>query len=97
MHIFPGMFSFKDVEESWKPRSLQRFIGILNAGRENILGILGSHIHRGQIRMPQSSRYPELQVPIIVSQSMSPVYMNNPSVTTLQIVKENDTFSLKNM
>ena len=43
----------------------------------------GAHIHRNEIRASKSSAFEKLNIPIIVTQSLTPVYLNNPAYTTL--------------
>ena len=58
---------------------------IINAQRDKIVLISGAHIHRSEMRMPMSIKYPDLKIPLLVSQAVTPIYMNNPGYTTIQI------------
>lgn len=46
----------------------------------------GAHIHRNEFRAQKSSLNLSLEIPMLVIQSISPIYLNNPSYTILDIV-----------
>jgi hypothetical protein len=45
--------------------------------------MIGAHIHKNEMRASKSSLFNKLNVPTIVTQSITPVYLNNPGYTTL--------------
>ena len=45
----------------------------------------GAHIHRNEMRASKSAGFEKLNVPILVTQSLTPVYLNNPGYTTFVI------------
>lgn len=55
--------------------------------------VAGSHIHRTEFRNPMSSKYGQSTVPMLVSESVSPVYLNNPGYSTVKISKDGKTFN----
>jgi hypothetical protein len=60
-------------------------LAILNYYRDDISLITGAHIHRNELRSSISDIYKNLQIPMLVTQSVTPVYLNNPAYTTLSI------------
>jgi len=47
--------------------------------------ISGAHIHRGEIRDSIYTKDTSLSIPLLISPSICPVYMNNPGYATLEI------------
>lgn len=83
LHIFPGVNNFLYVEEEfWIPSYTDRFTQIMHNYQSKIKLITGAHIHRAGFRDASSSSLPDLNIPIFISPSISPVYQNNPGYTT---------------
>lgn len=51
----------------------------------NIILNLGAHIHRASIKAPVSEIVNDLNLVILVTPSISPVYFNNPAFTVLRL------------
>ena len=47
--------------------------------------IAGAHVHRAEFKDPIYEKYPDLNLPNIATLSISPIFMNNPGFTTLEI------------
>ena len=47
--------------------------------------ISAAHVHRVEFLAPKSSMYPDINVPILISPSVSPIFMNNPAFSRLDI------------
>ena len=65
-------------------------MNLINYYKDDISLITGAHIHRNEIRSSQSEVFKDLKIPILITQSVTPVYMNNPAYTTLNVIQENE-------
>ena len=55
--------------------------------------MLGAHMHRQAVEAPYSDEWPDLDLKIIVTTAVVPVYTNNPSYTVLEL-KTEDTIKI---
>ena len=53
--------------------------------QDQIVVILGAHIHSGEIRVPSSHLYPNLKKSVMVSPAVSPIYSNNPGYSVMDV------------
>ena len=51
--------------------------------------ILSGHVHPGEIRAPKSSRYPNLNIKIMMTPSVTPDGFMNPGYTILDLNESN--------
>ena len=85
MHVYPGLNDFEGVQRFWKKGYANRFLAILNEGKQHVAFMTGAHIHLNRQSAPSSANFPELHVPIFVSHAVSPVYMGNPSYSQMDL------------
>ena len=71
------------------------YAGILAPWSDRIPLSLGSHIHRMTYIAPKSSKHPDLDLKILVSPSITPVYFNDPGFTVVHLDKDKDSRKLK--
>ena len=77
MHVFPGFNYMTKATQFWHLNYTNAFFEILKE-HENVKLLLGAHVHRSEWRIPDKT-------PFMVSQSVIPVYLNNPGYTILTI------------
>jgi hypothetical protein len=58
-------------------------LGILDTHQARVQLVAGAHIHRNEFRDPLSMLYSNLSVPFLITPSISPDYLNNPSYTKM--------------
>jgi hypothetical protein len=46
---------------------------------------LAAHIHQADVRAPFSATYPELNLPMFLTPSVSPIYLNNPGYSVVDL------------
>ena len=86
MHVFPGQNYYQNkFEQFWLYNYTTQFLRILDYYQNEISLITGTHIHRNQMRSSLSDIYLNLNIPMLITQSVTPVYYNNPAYTTLTI------------
>ena len=91
MHVYPGVNLFDDETEHFlHTEDQKRLLSILNDNADKIVFVTGAHIHHELVKIPTASQYSNLKVPMYVSPSVSPVYTNNPGVTTMTLTKSDD-------
>ena len=59
--------------------------------QSKIVMILGAHIHQADIRAPISNKYSDLNIPLILTPSVSPYFDNNPGYTVLDLELDQKT------
>ena len=91
MHIPPALFFFKEVEDFWIAEYKETLLELLNKYQSKIVMILGAHIHQADIRAPISNKYPDLNIPLILTPSVSPYFDNNPGYTVLDLELDQKT------
>lgn len=84
MHVFPGLNYFQGLEQFWHSEPTKVFNDLMQKYRNQILIGTGAHVHQAEFRAPIYGDKSE-SVPYLVSASISPVYMNNPTFTTIEI------------
>ena len=95
MHIPPGLNYFKEdgkaspVEVFWKEEFLKAYLQIIKKYQGDILINLGSHIHRASIKAPVSQYMNDLELVMLLTPSISPIYKNNPGFTLMRIGDDN--------
>lgn len=89
MHIFPGLFYFGGEEQFYRSNYTSAFLSILNQHQNQIVTLLGAHIHWGDVRAPISSEFPDLKVALLATPSLSPIFDNNPGYSLLDISDTN--------
>jgi len=85
MHVFPGLNQFGHNSAFWHQNDTDTFLAILNKYQDQITLVTASHIHNFEFRIPKDSRFPDLRVPFMITPSISPLHLNNPSYTTLDL------------
>ena len=84
MHVFPGMEQYATPEPSdfWhtssKHPNVQHFVSIINKYRNTISLMSAAHIHNFEFRNTKDSLYPNMHVPLMITPSITPIFMNNP-------------------
>lgn len=79
------LFYFRSVDNFWKDTYKLRFLDIVNTYSSKIVMILAAHIHQADIRAPVSASYPDLSLSMLLTPSVSPIFMNNPGYTVLDL------------
>lgn len=100
MHVFPGLNYYYGQEQVfWHVNFTEKFLDHLLPHQDKIVFASGAHVHRAEFRDATSKLHPNLSVPLIVSPSVSPVYLNNPSYTTLTVGnnKEIESFAIHSL
>lgn len=91
MHIPPGLNYFPQEDDSdpvqvfWKDEFLKAYLQIIKKYQDDILINLGSHIHRASIKAPISQYMNDLDLVLLLTPSISPIYNNNPGFTVMRI------------
>ena len=85
MHIFPGLFYFEGEEQFFRSTYTSQLLSILNQHQDRIQMLMGAHIHWGDIRAPISTEFPNLDVVIYASPSVSPIFNNNPGYSVMDL------------
>ena len=62
------------------------YLGVIS-NASNVLLMMSSHVHPGEVRTPMSFRYPNLALPIVMNPSVSPIGLMMPSSTILEVPK----------
>jgi hypothetical protein len=78
MHIFPGLFYLTEIQTFWYDNFLEEFLSTVHEYQQKIIFITGAHIHFADLRAPLYSKYPDMNVTMIISPSVSPIFSNNP-------------------
>ena len=82
MHVFPGLNYYVSWEQQfWHQAFTETFLSIIDKHQEKISLVTGAHIHRAEFRDSISMNSKNLSIPFLISQSFSPVYLNNPGYT----------------
>lgn len=63
--------------------------------QDKIVMMFGSHIHQGEIKAPLSASYPDLNISMALSPSVSPIFGNNPGYSIIDF-NQNFTSTLVN-
>jgi hypothetical protein len=70
-----------------------RYLKMLDDYADRIKLNTGAHIHRSQYRATESTKFTNVaKIPLLVTQSITPCYMNNPGFTTLTVSTNDDKF-----
>lgn len=86
MHVFPGLNYFMGWEEQfWRKNYTDAFLDILAKYEDDIKLVSGAHIHRSEFRAPISKAHEKIDVPYLITPSITPVYNNNPGYTVMEI------------
>jgi hypothetical protein len=99
MHVFPGMFYyFEKVEHFWKEEYITYFNDITANHSEQILLIIGAHIHFADVRAPfrpslanETTKHPEMKSVLLICPSVSPIFLNNPGYSVLDLSPANQS------
>lgn len=73
------------IEQFWVSDYQKRFLQLMKTYEKNVFFKLGAHIHRGRILAPTSTHVQDLNLITILTPAISPIYLNNPSYTQLEI------------
>lgn len=46
---------------------------------------LAAHIHQADVRAPFSANFPDLNLPMFLTPSVSPIFMNNPGYSVIDL------------
>ena len=94
MHIFPGLNYFRrikdgnevdPIQEFWYQNYTQNYLQICKDFEDDILLNLGSHIHKVALKAPVSHLVPRLKLTVFASPSVSPIYLNNPGYSFIEL------------
>jgi len=103
MHIYPGLNYYvhqshpdrNPVQTFWHPNITKTYLQTVKQYEDDILFNLASHIHRGKILAPVSQEVPNMNLRLLVSPSISPVYFNNPAFSRLWLEEDDDLGKLQ--
>lgn len=87
MHIPPGISTYGKGDPNWDDIHIDPFISSIKTYSHLILYILSGHLHISTFQLIQ-----DLNIPIIVHSSLSPVYQNNPTFRYYEISSHNTTY-----
>jgi hypothetical protein len=91
MHIPPGINFYphdaasNPIQQFWDQGEALRYLKLVKKYEEHIFFNLASHIHRGKFMAPISNQVKDLELTIIITPAVSPVYDNNPGYSVLDI------------
>ncbi len=85
MHVFPGMNYFNGIENMWQSNYTDLFLSIIERHQSSILLGSAAHSHRAELRDSIFSENKNLSIPFLITPSITPDCLNNPSYTTLEI------------
>jgi hypothetical protein len=85
MHIPPGHWFQTGEEIYWKDKYMNTYLGVFAKYQSRILLMMSAHAHPGEVRAPISSRYPDLNLTILMNPSVSPIGLMMPSYTILDL------------
>lgn len=105
-HIFPGLNYFPKtndktgkhtfLEQFYYDEFIERYLSLVNEHKDKIISMFGAHIHRKGVKAPLSNTHPDLDLKIIITPSVCPVYKNNPAYTLAKFGKsENNKIMIK--
>ena len=66
---------------------METYLRVMNQYKSRILMILGAHAHPAEIRAPVSSRYPEFNVTILLTPSVTPMAFMMPAYSIIDFKK----------
>ncbi|KYQ91228.1 putative sphingomyelinase [Tieghemostelium lacteum] len=78
-HIFPGLDPFY-LQTTWKVPFITSFFNILSNYEDVLKSGFFGHIHRDEFRSVFISNFTTGYFPMFIGSSITPVYINNPSV-----------------
>jgi len=82
--VFPGLNYFLGWHQVfWHDQYTTRFVEITEKYVDKIQLVTGAHIHRAEFRAPIDDS--GIRIPYLITPSISPVYLNNPSYTLLNL------------
>jgi sphingomyelin phosphodiesterase acid-like 3 len=87
MHTPPGISIYGKGNRNWNDLYIDSFISSLKTHSHLILYILSGHLHISTFQLIQ-----DLNIPIIVHSSLSPIYQNNPTFRYYEISSYNTTY-----
>lgn len=90
MHIPPGQWIDFAEKTLWKDEYMETYMRVLNNYKSRILMILGAHAHPAEIRAPVSSRYPDFNVTILLTPSVTPMAIMMPAYSIIDFKKEQE-------
>jgi hypothetical protein len=61
------------------------YLEVINKYQSKVIMILCAHAHPGEIRAPKSARYPDLNITIMMTPSVSPIGLMSPAYTILDL------------
>ena len=67
----------------WKDQYMDSYLRLLNLYKSRIIIILGGHVHTAEIDAPVSSRYPDFNVTILLTPSITPGGFMMPSYSII--------------
>ncbi|TNV78371.1 hypothetical protein FGO68_gene16121 [Halteria grandinella] len=83
MHIPPGQWFQVGLDTYWKDKYLESYLGVIAKYQDSVSMILAAHAHPGEVRAPKSTRYPDLDVTIMMTPSISPLGLLQPGYSIL--------------
>jgi hypothetical protein len=84
-HIFPGMNYHAKSEYMWHDNYTESYLNITYQYQDNILMQLGSHIHKGNVKASKMHNETYLEVPLILTPAVTPIYNNNPTFSYFEL------------
>jgi len=97
MHIFPGEHYFREISPLWHTKYTTRLLEILDKYHKHVKLATGAHIHRAELRLPKSSHFSKIATPLLITESLTPIFFNNPSFTTLNIQTQGHSLNFKSL
>jgi len=85
MHIFPGFFNYNGLRVFWKEIYVQQFLDTIERHSEKVAGIYAAHTHHAEPRAPISSYNPSFSKSLVITTSISPIFINNPGYSFLSL------------
>jgi hypothetical protein len=70
---------------------MDTYLRVMNQYKSRILMILGAHAHPAEIRAPVSSRYPDFNVTIMLTPSVTPMAFMMPAYSIIDFKKSSSS------
>lgn len=94
MHIPPGNNVYDD-SHFWRPKALNEFLTIVNLFHDNIIGILGAHTHKEELKVIHNNQG-DIIAGVYFTAALSTFHGNAPSVKTFFYTQVKEQWELVN-
>lgn len=111
MHIYPGRNYYarepnkntwlpwnhtsNPLQQFWSDSSTRRYLSLMKQFEKSILFNLGSHIHLAKVSAPVSENEKHMNLKMLSTPGISPVYGNHPGYTEIKLEFETKNNSFK--